>query len=128
MPKLSPAVTLPVASCHCGAVRIRVRRLPRTVTACNCSICRRYGAHWAYYRPSSVTVEAARADLARYSWNKRIRIYFRCRRCGCVTHYAHRRATRGAPLAVNAMNFEPALLEGVRVRHLDGAASWKFLD
>jgi hypothetical protein len=109
-------------------VRIHVRRLPRTLTACNCSLCRRYGAHWAYYRASSVRVEAARAALARYSWKKRIRIYFRCRRCGCVAHYAHRRATRGAPLAVNAMNFEPALLKGVRVRHLEGAASWKFLD
>ena len=41
-------------TCHCGAVRIRVRQAPRTVTSCNCSICRRYGALWAYYQASSV--------------------------------------------------------------------------
>jgi hypothetical protein len=29
---------------------------------------------------------------------------------------------------VNAVNFEPSALVGVRIRHLDGAASWKFLD
>src|SRR5437763_8152672 len=37
------------ATCHCGSVRIHVRRAPRTVTHCNCSICRRYGALW--YQP-----------------------------------------------------------------------------
>jgi hypothetical protein len=29
---------------------------------------------------------------------------------------------------VNAVNFEPAALAGARIRHLDGAASWKYLD
>ena len=125
---LRDGASLVEASCHCGAVRIRVRRLPRTLTRCNCSICRRYGAVWAYYRPSSVTIEAPRRALARYSWNRRIRDYFRCRRCGCVTHYAYRHPQRHPVLAVNAANFEPAALLGVRIRHLDGARSWKFLD
>jgi hypothetical protein len=34
----------PVTTCHCGAIRLHVRQLPRTVTSCNCSICRRYVA------------------------------------------------------------------------------------
>jgi len=117
-----------VASCHCGAVRIEVRRLVRTLTRCNCSICRRYGALWAYYSPRSVRIQAPRGGLAKYSWKRRIRDYFRCARCGCVTHYAYRRQARRTTLAVNAANFEPALLAGVRIRHLDGAGSWKFLD
>ena len=36
------------ASCHCGAVRIEVQRAPRTLTGCNCSVCRRHGALWAH--------------------------------------------------------------------------------
>lgn len=38
------------ASCHCGKVRIEIGTLPATVTDCNCSLCRRYGALWGYYR------------------------------------------------------------------------------
>ena len=37
------------ASCHCGAVVMEADSQPRSVTACNCSICRRYAALWAYY-------------------------------------------------------------------------------
>ena len=37
-----------IATCHCGAVRLQIPRKPRTLTDCNCSICRRYGTRWAY--------------------------------------------------------------------------------
>ena len=40
------------ATCHCGAVRVDVPRKPRRLTSCNCSICRRYGTLWAYYKVS----------------------------------------------------------------------------
>ena len=117
-----------VAQCHCGAVQIHVRRLPRTLTSCNCSICRRYGALWAYYKPSSVRIQALEGGLERYSWNRRIRYYHRCRKCGCVTHYTHRKKSSWAIIGVNASNFEPSLIKGARIRHLDGAATWKLLD
>ena len=125
---MSPARVPLEASCHCGAIRIRVRQAPRTVTSCNCSICRRYGALWAYYARASVEVSAPRGALAKYAWNRRIRDYYRCRRCGCVTHYEYRGKRRGTTVAVNAANFEPGFLKGVRIRHLDGAATWKMLD
>lgn len=35
-------------SCHCGAVRWRFAGVPESATACNCSVCRRYGALLAY--------------------------------------------------------------------------------
>jgi hypothetical protein len=31
-------------------------------------------------------------------------------------------------MGVNIRNFDPALLRSVRVRHLDGASTWKYLD
>ena len=117
-----------VARCHCGSVEIYVRQLPRTLTSCNCSICRRYGALWAYYKPSSVRIKAPKGALAAYSWNRRIRNYHRCTKCGCITHYSHRRKSAWTPIAVNANNFEPSLIAGARIRHLDGAATWKMLD
>ena len=116
------------ASCHCGAIKVEVPRKPRRLTSCNCSICRRYGALWAYFAASSVTIDAPKDGLSKYSWNRKIRAYYRCKKCGCVTHYAYRTKRRDSTVAVNAVNFEPSALVGVRIRHLDGAASWKFLD
>lgn len=45
------------ASCHCGAVVLEVDDSPPVeVNDCHCSICRRYGALWAYYAPQRVRV------------------------------------------------------------------------
>ena len=35
-------------ACHCGAVRWQFDGMPDGATACNCTVCRRYGALWAY--------------------------------------------------------------------------------
>ena len=35
-------------SCHCGAVTWRFEGEPDGATACNCTVCRRYGVLWAY--------------------------------------------------------------------------------
>src|SRR5262245_65259433 len=74
-------------SCHCGAIRLEFARRPRKLTQCNCSICRRYGAIWAYYRRKSVQVACRRSALAVYSWGHKGRQFYRCKNCGSVTHY-----------------------------------------
>jgi hypothetical protein len=38
------------------------------------------------------------------------------------------RAKRGGRMGVNARNFDPRAIEFVRIRRLDGASTWKFLD
>ncbi len=73
------------------SAKLEVARAPGTLTDCNCSICRRYGALWAYYAASSVKIEAPKGGLSKYSWNRKIRAYYRCKKCGCVTHYAYRK-------------------------------------
>lgn len=35
-------------TCHCGAATWALEGEPGPVTACNCSLCHRYGALWAY--------------------------------------------------------------------------------
>ena len=35
-------------ACHCGAVRWTFDGMPKTATACNCRLCRRYGMLWDY--------------------------------------------------------------------------------
>ena len=35
-------------SCHCKAVQWRFEGMPESATACNCTVCRRYGVLWIY--------------------------------------------------------------------------------
>ena len=123
MPK--PALT---GTCHCGAVRVTLPRRPRMLTDCNCSICRRTGALWAYYRASAVRVVHARGAVDRYQWGEGTLRLVRCARCGCVTHWEPTRRTSASRMGVNARLLDPEALLGVRVRRFDGARTWKYLD
>jgi hypothetical protein len=115
-------------SCHCGAIRIGIPRKPRSLTDCNCSICRRYAPLWAYYSAPTVRIQAARGASDAYLWGDRRIRFVRCGNCGCVTHWEAAQSPRTRRMGVNCRNLDPAVLGGIRVRHLDGAASWKFLD
>jgi hypothetical protein len=116
------------ATCHCGAVRVEVPRRPRSLTDCNCSICRRYGTLWAYYQWSDVRVTRAPGATSEYCWGDKSLRFVRCATCGCVTHWEPIRPTPGSRMGVNARNFEPGALGSVRIRRLDGASTWKYLD
>jgi hypothetical protein len=110
------------ATCHCGAVRVIVPRKPRTVTDCNCSICRRYGVLWAYYKAATVRVEAAPKAVQRYAWGPRSQHFVRCATCGCVMCWQKIAPHSDNRTGVNARNFEPEVLRSIRVVPLDGAA------
>ena len=89
--------------CHCGAVRISVPSAPAQVTECHCSICRRYGALWAYY---AVPLVVMTGPTVTYSWGRKSIAYHRCGVCGCVM--AWRAIHEGYPES------------GVNARMLDG--------
>ena len=116
------------ATCHCGAVRVSVPRRPRTLTNCNCSICRRYGTLWAYYEADSVRVDTGPQALQRYAWGDRHLWFVRCAHCGCVTHWEPVRRSVRSHVGVNMRNFAPEAIGSPTIRRLDGAASWKFVD
>ncbi|RZT95044.1 GFA family protein [Rivibacter subsaxonicus] len=115
------------ATCHCGAVRVEVPRKPRSLTNCNCSICRRYGTLWAYYKASEVRVSAAPGATSDYAWGDRRLRFVRCNICACITHWEHILPAASSRVGVNARNFEPESLGPVRIRLLDGASTWKYL-
>ena len=115
------------ATCHCGAVRIEIPRRPRTLTNCNCSICRRYGALWAYYKASDVRIASAPGATAGYSWGEKMLRFVRCNGCGCIVNWEAVQPTERSRVGVNVRNFEPAAIGAVRIRRLDGAATWRHL-
>ena len=106
------------ATCHCGRVRIEVPRRPRSLTNCNCSICRRTGVLWHYSAPAQVRVTG---EVAGYVQGDRMLTLWHCPTCGCVTHW-----TAVDPdyprMGVNLRMFEPALWEGLPRRLIDGAS------
>jgi hypothetical protein len=116
------------AMCHCGAVQVDVPRRPRSLTDCNCSICRRYGTLWAYYKASEVRVRAAGGATEKYSWGEKSLWFVRCCTCGCITHWQRVRPKKTSKMGANARNFAPIAVESIRIRRLDGASTWKYLD
>ena len=43
-------------SCLCGQVRIEIPKRPDFINECNCTLCSKSGARWAYFHPSEVSV------------------------------------------------------------------------
>jgi hypothetical protein len=115
-------------TCHCGTVRIEVPTRPETATLCNCSLCRRYGALWSYYKVGAVRVTGHPEHTDEYIWGDKALRTVRCRRCGCVTHWEPLDPKPDWHMAVNVRNFDPEELEALRLRRFDGAVTWTYLD
>lgn len=118
------------SSCHCGALQLKIEaEAPKTLTSCNCSICRRYGSLMAYFSPKQVTVLAAAGATARYVWGDKMLAFVRCATCGCYSHWEglDQNSTLDR-MGVNARLFTNHDISAIPVRRFDGADTWKFLD
>ena len=105
-------------------MRIEVPSAPAQLTSCNCSICRRLGTLWCYFAPAEVKITGATAT---YRWGERTIDFHRCSACGCTTHWASLDPA-SEHMGVNARLMEPSVVAAARVRRLDGADTWKYLD
>ena len=71
-------------SCHCGAVRWTFEGQPDGATACNCTVCRRYGVLWAYdYEGEGIKISGKTQPYVR---GEGIEFHF-CPVCGCVAFW-----------------------------------------
>lgn len=119
---------MPTTTCHCGAITIEVPSLPAQATSCNCSICRRLGTIWAYYDYHAVKISGHPEHTHEYVQGDKTLRTVRCATCGCVTHWESLEDKPGARRGVNLRNLDPRELEKIKIRHLDGADTWKYLD
>ena len=115
-------------ACHCGKVRWRFDGMPGSATACNCTLCRRYGTLWAYdFDGERIHVTG---PTRAYSWgDKHIGFHF-CENCGNLAYWRgiKPREDGRTRIAVNLRLAEdPAQVFTVPIRHLDGLESWKDL-
>ena len=72
-------------TCHGGAAHWTMEGEPGPVTACNCTLCRRYGALWAYdFENERITISGATTTYTRPGKaDPALEMHF-CPTCGCV--------------------------------------------
>jgi len=112
-----------IASCHCGGVTIELPRKPDYVNECNCSLCTKLGSRCVYFRSDELRIEGSFDDYVRADIDEPMIRFRRCANCGFWTHWELLSEPPHDRMGVNARLLDPAALEGVEVRPVDGA-SW----
>jgi hypothetical protein len=109
------------ASCHCGAIRIEISRLPSSLTQCTCSIYRRSVSQ---YRPAHVNLGFShRLSLERQNIE-----FYHCKECGCVTHYESKRRRPIVELRLVRECSLRAMSLGSESEPSTEGDTWKYLD
>ena len=113
-------------SCHCGQIRIEIQKRPDYINECNCTLCSKSGARWAYFHPSEVSVEGAAKGYCREDKDDPAAEIQFCGKCGSTTHFvltASAASRFGANLmGVNMRLVDERDLAGVELRYPDGRA------
>lgn len=115
-------------SCHCGAVKWSFDGPLESATACNCSVCRRYGTLWAYgYEGEEIAVTG---QTQAYGWGRRNLEFHFCPTCGCVAAWRGTSAREDGRrrIAVNLrLADDPERVAGLLIDHFDGLDSFEDL-
>ena len=114
-------------SCHCGKVRWRFEGEPDGATACNCTVCRRYGALWIYGFEGEGVELAGPTQV--YTRGEGVLGFHFCPECGCVAAW---RGIKPRPdgrrrMGVNVRMAEPETVAAISIDHFDGLENWKDL-
>ena len=113
--------------CHCGNLKLAASDAPGWMTSCNCSICNRLGALWAYYDGKAVEITCAGAEHT-YAFGEKSITYHRCAECGCTTHYTAKEPDGTELVAVNCRMAPVSAIKGIPVREFDGLVTWRYRD
>ncbi|KAJ5113246.1 hypothetical protein N7456_001780 [Penicillium angulare] len=100
------------STCHCGAITLIVPRRPAEINECQCTICRRYAAAWAYYKVDEVKFDIREGTkLSQYVWGDKEKSFNFCENCGCVCyHWPFEKVNPDgstAEFGVNTRNMDP---------------------
>ena len=117
-------------SCHCGAASWTLSGEPGPITACNCTLCRRYGALWAYdYEGERVAVLGATRTYRRIGKDDpALEIVF-CGICAGVLAWRGLRLEEDGRrrMAVNVRLANPDAVAHLPIDHFDGLDSFEDL-
>lgn len=113
-------------TCHCGQIRIEIQKQPDYINECNCTLCSKSGARWAYFPPAQVRIEGTTQGYCREDRaDPAARIGF-CAKCGSTTHFTLTESAisrfGNSQMGVNMRLAEESQLAGVELRFPDGLA------
>ena len=104
MDRLATRATSSTATCHCKAIKLTFPTPTEKLNECHCTICRRYGALWAYYNPKDVQIEGPKTDT--YQFGEKNNDFHRCPSCGCMTHKTDAKDENATEMGVNCNMLE----------------------
>jgi hypothetical protein len=113
-------------SCLCGQVRIEISKRPDFINECNCTLCSKSGARWAYFHPSEVgAVGMTKGYRREDKEDPTAEIHF-CTNCGSTTHFVLTASAISrfgkSQLGVNVRLADESDLAGIELRFPDGRA------
>ncbi len=114
-------------SCHCGQVHWTFNGLPNSATACNCTVCRRYGVLWAYdYEGEAIHVTGPTRSYM--TGDKSMGFHF-CDTCACVGYWRALSPDQDGRrrIAVNLRLAEPQDVADIAIEHFDGLEKFERL-
>lgn len=108
-------------SCLCGKVTWKFDGPLESVTACNCTACRRYGTLWAYgYLDKEIKVSG---QTKSYGRNRKVLGFHFCPECGCTAYWLATSVNDKGDLriAVNTrLANDPEQVSALLIDHFDG--------
>ena len=111
-------------TCHCGALTWTFDGDPGSATACNCTVCRRYGTLWIYdWEDGSIRVSG---PTTAYTRPGGILGFHFCPTCGCVGYWRPLVADPDGRrrMAVNVRLSHPDLVAHLPIDPFDGLDSF----
>jgi hypothetical protein len=113
-------------SCPCGQVRIEIAKRPDFINECNCTLCSKAGARWAYFHPLDVGIEGTTKGYSREDKEDPAVEIHSCANCGSTTHFILTPSAiskfGNVQLGVNVRLVDEKDLAGIELRYPDGLA------
>jgi hypothetical protein len=110
-------------TCHCGAIEWQLDGDPGSITACNCTVCRRYGALWAYdWEGERIRLSGPTAVYTRKERTDPFLEFHFCPSCACVVAWRTVRPDEDGRrrMAVNVRLAPPEAVADLLIDHFDG--------
>jgi hypothetical protein len=107
-------------SCHCQTVKFTADLDLAQALQCNCSICSKLGAVWAFAPKAKMQLQSGADALGDYQFGKKRLHHRRCTRCG-IEAFAEGVAPDGtATVGINLRCLEGVEVDKLTPRRYDG--------
>ncbi len=111
-------------SCLRGQVRIEIRKRPDFMNECNCTLCSKLGARWAYLHPSEVGIEGSTKGYSRGDKEDPAAEVHFCASCDSTTQFILTASAvlkfGNVQMGVNMRLADEKALAGIELRFPDG--------